>query len=126
MSEPMTKVIQDLKTSMNATATYLAFLGNIGHKAFRREVKKTDAELEKYIADQNLNIIQMAREHLLAWKWMNETGRLPMFEEYRCRVKEALREDAKETERQELEEFTKGQLGEGWAPDEPPAQDDAS
>lgn len=111
--ESLEKVVEDMKLSMNATAQYLAFLRNIGKHSFRKSVKMTDVELEKYIQGQDLNIIQMAREHLLAWKWINQTGRLEMFNSYRMKVQGVI----KEIDKKALEKITDEQLGPDWKPE---------
>ena len=119
--EPMEKVIEDLMTSVKATADYLAFLENIGHHAFRRQLKMTEVELSDYISKQNMNVMQMAREHLLAWKWINKTGRLPMFEAYRVEVNEALKLTIQAEQKEEVEAIAEEQLGEAWKGEGEPA-----
>ena len=120
--ETLQKVCEDLKLSMNATAQHLAFLQNIGHYAFRKTIQKTDAELDKLIGDQNLNLIQMAREHLLAWKWIVSTGRLPLFNAYRMEVQAELTREIKEEQKAELDEVVTDQLGEAWKEGDEPKE----
>lgn len=91
--EAISYVVAKAKEQAITTMKYLQFERQIASFYFRKQVKMDDKALEEFIGNNQVSIMNVAREYQIMLNWLFFSGYYPLYQAFRVRMEEAIRAD---------------------------------